>query len=436
MNMLPSGCRYSDFNVFPSNWNTTRASIKKQWRIEYRFYDPAYAELYPDGYQKFIKSGINRIKDLVARQQLLQDLYDQEIDLLVNQGYNPIANKLNKAKAHHEEIEECEDIIDPNTPFIKALRKALDLKEMASESKKDISNKIPHIENAAKMLRVSNSLLADMSIKDIRRKHVRALLKKIGENKGEKWSNNTYNRYRSDLRILFKELNVLEAMELNPIEGIDKKKYDSPKRETLGDPEQRKKIDLFLKERYYTFWRFLHIFYHSGCRETEMVLLERQHVNITAGTFTILVKKGEQYRWVTKAINDNVKYLWEEVIREAESLSSGGSEEKLFIFNEGLAPMWRDKPIRSEQISRRWYRLVKMKEKELGFKVTADFYSLKHLNTTTEVNNEVLLAIDEAQRKAARRNGQTTTAMVRKIYDTNNDERLLELSRRSSSKFA
>ncbi|SHN35645.1 hypothetical protein [Chitinophaga sp. CF418] len=86
MNLLKNGCRYSDFNFFPDNWNTTRASLKKTWRIEYRFYDPEFKEKYPKGYPKVIKARLNRVKTLEDRQQLMRELRDLERDLLKTRG--------------------------------------------------------------------------------------------------------------------------------------------------------------------------------------------------------------------------------------------------------------------------------------------------------------------------------------------------------------
>lgn len=431
MNILKNGCRYSDFNIFPSNWNTTRASLKKIWRIEYRFYDPAFKVQYPEGYPKVVKAGLNRIKDLAGRQQLMKELIFLEKDLLDEQGYNPIVNQ--KKKPTYSSNDEA--LLDPSTPFITALKRGLESKAMDGETRKDIANKIPHIQVAAAVLTIDGKPLADMPIKDVRRKHIRLLFNQIGKNKGDKWTANNFNRYRTDLRIIFEELNELEAMEVNPMDGLKKRKQTIIPRETLSIKE-RVAIDTYLKGKYYQFWRFLHIFYHSGCRESEMVRIERSHVDLSKGRFKVLIKKGESNRWAWKAINNQVTNIWEEVIREADSLPAGGEGERLYLFSEDLKPMWRHREIRSDQITKRWYRLVKKKEEELGFKVTADFYSLKHLSTTESIDVEMEKALLEAQRKVAQRNGHTTTAMVRNIYDVKNEQRELDIKRKAKNKFA
>ena len=39
---LKNGCYTSDIKVHPKNWQSTRASTKKDWYIFYRFYDPSF----------------------------------------------------------------------------------------------------------------------------------------------------------------------------------------------------------------------------------------------------------------------------------------------------------------------------------------------------------------------------------------------------------
>ena len=443
MNLLSNGCRYSDLNVFPENWNTTRASLKKNWRIEYRFYDPAFAERWPNGYFKIIKGGINRIKDLPGRQQLVKELIHLELDLLINQGYNPIGNTYSSRDVS---IDDNLGLISPQTPFIKALELGLESKVMDSESKKDIKCKIPHIEKAARNIKYKGAELADLPISSISRKIIRLVLDEIGKNKGEKWTANNFNRYRTDLRTIFIELNELEAMESNPMDGIRKRKGIKKQRETLT-PEDRKRVDNHLREYQYTFWRFARIFFHSGCREVELLGLTIDNVNLQERWFKVLVKKGASYRWDKKAIEPAVVKLWEEIMQDAEELMkiaktnpnlveaklpNGGKAPKiLYIFSEDLRPMFRGGPIRQEQISRRWNRHVK---RQLG--ITADFYSLKHSRTSEDINSEVRKAIRKATKKAARKNGHTSTKMVEQVYDTQSKDRLLKIKTKSKAHFA
>ncbi|SHN35657.1 hypothetical protein [Chitinophaga sp. CF418] len=107
----------------------------------------------------------------------------------------------------------------------------LDLKVMDLESKKDIKNKLPHVKAAADAIKLNGVLLSNMPIRSIRKKHMRLLLNKIGNNKGDKWTANNFNRYRTNLRTIFIELDDLEAIELNPLDGIRKRKGIKKERE-------------------------------------------------------------------------------------------------------------------------------------------------------------------------------------------------------------
>ncbi len=38
---LPNGCHCSEMTVFPKNWDKPGSSVKKDWYLSYRFYDPS-----------------------------------------------------------------------------------------------------------------------------------------------------------------------------------------------------------------------------------------------------------------------------------------------------------------------------------------------------------------------------------------------------------
>jgi hypothetical protein len=100
-------------------------------------------------------------------------------------------------------------------------------------------------------------------------------------------------------------------------------------------------------------------------------------------------------------------------MEEARRVQSNG--QPVYLFSR------RQKPgltiINEEQISRRWLERIKHKP-ELG-NVTADFYALKHLNSTET------RTIAGAQAAAAQ-NSHKSEAMVVNIYDVHREERKLE----------
>jgi hypothetical protein len=52
---LSNGCKCSEPKVNPANWETGKASLKKNRFIYYRFYDPSAKDKYPKGKLRIIK---------------------------------------------------------------------------------------------------------------------------------------------------------------------------------------------------------------------------------------------------------------------------------------------------------------------------------------------------------------------------------------------
>src|SRR5579863_9348596 len=88
---LPNGCSISTPSVHPANWNQQGASLKFDWYIQYRFYDPSLkpGDKHSKGKQCVIK-GMNEFKSLADRRQITKDLLANEMNLLQVRGYNPI----------------------------------------------------------------------------------------------------------------------------------------------------------------------------------------------------------------------------------------------------------------------------------------------------------------------------------------------------------
>lgn len=408
---LPNGCHRTKLKVKPENWHTKKASLKKDWYIWYRFHSPEHVNDYPDGMLRIVK-GMNGKKDLVKRQEATRYLIAIQERMLDVSGFNPITGKITD-RIPEASIEMDESGVDSTEKFSTALEKALKSKIAAKSTKIDIRNKIPHIIAAAIKLNIES-----MPIGSIRRKHVRALLNQLGKDRKSSWTNNQFNCYRRDLSILFEELNELEAMDVNPVHGIKKRKVIVAPRE-VPTIEERREIDKFLRANYYTFWRFLHLFFHSSSRETEMMALQLAHVDLKSQRFKVLVHKDNVSKWVSKPIKDIVLPLWTEVITEAQSHCTDNQAESIYLFHEGLKPGVSHRPIRASQISRRWKSHVKDK-----LKVSADFYSLKHLNNTEMM--DVLSSksnVSKAEQQVARSNGHTNTNMVAKVYDIHNKQR-------------
>lgn len=391
MTTLPNGCWCSPITVFPANWETKRADITLKWRITYRFYDPERCEAVSGNIKpKQVVIKANAAKTLKERQATIKSLVEQET-LLLKQGFNPWVNRITADAGVY---------FDENLSFSKALYCALGGLKIEPRTKKDIEFVLKRIISSAAKLGFDF-----LPVKQIKKKHLRMVLDGCA-GLSARFTANTFNNYRKYLSLLYRELCELEIVDGNPVKDIAKQKVIRKQRQILSESEAIRVND-FLQTKHYNFWRFVQIFFASGTRISEIMLLKRKQVFLSDGFFVITIKKGKSQHETKKPINNATAQLWAQVCDAAKPND--------FLFSESLQP--GPVAINPNQITRRWKRLVKDK---LG--IEADFYSLKHLYTTrlTELRDEAT---------AAKLNGHTSTAMVVKIYDVNRQSRELETLR-------
>lgn len=401
MIQLPHGCWMSTPSVNPRNWKKVSASIKKPWYIQYYFHDPAFGDdpKFARGKLCIIK-GMNHYTTSEERREATIALVNEEIRILKVEGFNPITKKFNP-------VIDVNYVVDPNTGFIAALNAVLDRLKCTVHTKEDIRSVIKYFSRATARLQIDHA-----PIKDIRRKHLRLALDECASVK-KKWSANQFNVYRKYLMILFNELVELEACESNPLKAI--KKADTVKRiRTVLTPEERKKVDEILKDKHYTLWRFMHIFFHSGSRESEMVRVQGKDVDLINQRFKVVIKKGRRSIEKWKTIKDIVLPLWQEVMAKC------GPED--YVFSVGLIPGKRS--IRPDQVSRRWNRHIKKKHG-----IQADFYSLKHLNLDETAE---ALSIEYAAKMA----GHSTPVITLQHYAHGQKERDHQILKKVNNSFA
>ncbi|HUZ59147.1 MAG TPA: hypothetical protein VMU83_10225 [Hanamia sp.] len=395
MILLKNGCSYSGLNVTPKNWNSSNAPLKRKWFISYRYYSSEFKK----GKLKIIKGGINHLKTLYERRETVKALLKIEKDLVERQGYNPILNEVI--------TENTDYIIAPDCGFNRALKLAYDRLEYEETTMSDLRSVIKGVSEAATRLQLSHK-----PINEIKRRNILSILDNCSEHIAH-WSAKRYNKYKAYLSILFKELLNVEAIEGNPVRDIEKKTTIKTMREVLTQ-EERKKINKYLMENYFNFWRFLQIFFHSGARETELMKLKKEKVFINDQYYIVTVMKRGQPTEVKKPIKDSVKKLWEEISNEAKVGQ--------FLFSKNLCP--GADSISPRQITRRWKTHVKDK-----LKITADFYSLKHLNLD-EVSE--ILSLEAASKMASHLSTKTTEGS----YTIGKSERDLKQLRGLNNSFA
>lgn len=418
MKSLHNGCSRSEISVTPTNWNTAKASIKKKWRIHYRFYDPAFKNNPELWGKQILLRGMNKFKDLAQRQAATRILLEKENDLLDNRGYNPVTN------TYCYNIEQIEEI-NPTTSFIEALWKAHAMLKGVHDMLIDIKSAIKGIALAAgKLYDTSHQKpYSALKISQVSRKHLIYIFKQCAKD-NTRFSANRQNKYRAYLLMLFKELLKVEAVDSNPVTDIPIEKAGTRKLRQVLTGTERMIIDTNLRAWDYTFWRYMRIFFRSGSRTTEMLSLKNDgSVNLEAQEFRITVKKGKSYMEQIRPIPDDILPLWVEVMEQCRPGQ--------YLFSRGFLP--GQSKIRRDNVSDRWKKYVKDDPVEgdpvgHGLGIKKDFYSLKHLNTDK---------IDEQLdiEHAAATDGHTTIATTQKHYAVNHLKRKIERLKKTSVDF-
>lgn len=403
MKNLSNGCSYSELWVSPEDWRTTTAksAIGKQWYVQCYFFDPLYAEKYPKGFP--FRKKLNRLKTIDERKAAVK-LYLEEIPkLFEDKGWNPIT----KTFMIPEEPVYNNDDVTPDTKIMDALWFAWQRLEIEKRTSSELKGILTRFEKAVIRLRLNT-----VKISEFKRKQYRLVIDNIEKTEG-KFSAHKYNKYRTYISILFRELLEYEAIDSNVIKDIRKRVQERKLREVLSEKD-REIVNQFLKDNYPEFWRFTIIFFHSGGRITELLRLQIKDVDLDKQVYRTLIKKGNKLNWIERPIKDIALHLWQR--------SVFGARPDDYVFSDGLIP--GPKMIAYKNIQRRWKMHIKDK-----LDITADFYSLKHLNLDQTAE---LLSLEDAARLA----GHTSTSMVVNHYAVGEQNRKLERLKKLNNKFA
>jgi integrase len=367
--------------------------MARNWQIQYYFYDNALKK------RKYVRiKGMNRLKTLLERREATAQLIENELYNLKEKGYNPFTGKF---------CIERFGSIEPTEGFIDALRKAFKLLKLEGTTMQDISSAINFFETAAKRIGIER-----LEIQSIKRRHLRQVLETVGELK-KSWSAYSFNNCRAYMLMLYKKLLEEDAVDVNPVKEIPKQKIIFKLKRVL-DENERGRIDTHLKEVDPNYRRFIHIFFHSGGRKTELVRLKVADVNLEKQVFKLFIKKGSQQREELRAIKNIALDFWKEQL--------DGAAPDNYIFSSNFKPGKRKTT--PKHISNKWRLYVKE-----GLGIDIDFYSLKHLNL-----DETAKLLDAAA--ASKMAGHTSTMITLKHYLVNEEERKMEKLRKVNNDFA
>jgi len=452
---LPNGCGYTKPYVNPIDWDQPNAFLDTEWYIEYWFFDPTFKETFPRGKRCRFKKGFKDAKTLTERRKVVKEALRKIKEKLEN-GYNPITKQtlkqeesynlrpqypeesalrptnennkistsqdlLNVAQKVAVETEKAQQIAEekkddtfvihiltPDLPFIEALWKAYRKLKGVPAHLGDVRGAIRAMNRAAFLLNYLS-----IPISEITPQHIMLsfeLLAKINP----KFTDKTRNKLRSYLVSLFRELAIARAVSSNFIKELPILPEDKPLRRVLEE-EEIIKLDRYLKERDYNYWRFIHLFHQSGCRETEFSKVRVGNVNLNKREFSVWVLKGRVYREVIKPIALPVLHLWREVISEchmfANEIKVSSIVDEIYLFSKFIKPGFFS--IRPDQFGRRWKKYVK---DDLG--IDKDLYKLKHLYSDRIA---AALSLQHAQDQNSHEFAATTL-----IYTVNEEERRRE----------
>ena len=406
---LPHGCTCSMPSVHPKNYNKPGADITKDWYIQYRFYDPSDKQYAKSG-KLIINKGMNHYKDLPGRISATETILADELDLLQEQGWNPIK------KCCVPVIRTLAESIRPDTPFPTALEYALPRIDCTDKYRRQIKLGLEHIAVAIKKLGLHRTPVQNIAVRD-----TSMVLEQVGLDKGG-WSASNFNHHRTYLLILFNTIVPLANMNGNPIKNIKKKK-EPKKLPVLLTREQRQTIHENLHRTNYRFWRYIHIFHASGGRSTELFALSDTDVDLANQRYKVMIKKNN-YTEEWKPIKTVVLPLWEEIMREVAEIRKNNPDVKgrVLLFSTRLRP--GIVPVNPETIGKKWRVQVKLR-----FGIESDFNKLKHLNAT-EIRESLGLSAAVAM------NSHTSDKMVTRVYDINHKQREFELLKKADNKFA
>lgn len=411
--LLPNGCSCSTPSVNPKNWKTCKVSaLKKDWQIQYYFYDPEF----PKPKRPIVIKGMNSYHNLIDRRAVTQAILDDEINALVKLGYNPYLKKYIQQRP-----DKPKKLMNPDLLIIEAFRLAHSKIKGTQEHLKQIEYAINRFEKAAIKLRMN-----EITIYNFRRSELKEIFDFLN------LTDNYFNKFKAYFSSLFKELIEYECCETNLTRDIQKRTIIKNQREVMEVPL----VELILEKLrpdHPEFYRYAKIFFYSGGRSTELFSVQAKDVNLDNQEYQVLIKKGKQYVWETKIIIQNAIPFWTEVVEKCKSKED-------YLFSYGLVP--GPEKNTSKQITIRWRTHVKkklvVKDNLIYFKadldkindfeyesITADFYSMKHtfLDLLDSLQDENDNSINTAKEIANHRTDKITHG----VYTTGRVKRKNEI---------
>lgn len=408
------GCSFTDLWVSVDDWKTTKskAALKQDWYVQCYFFDPLFKDKYPKG--RVFRRRLNKLKTLEERQAAAAYLL-KEIPKMFLDGYNHITEKYMVP----EVVPEPEpDKLSPDMPIVTAIEAVWDI--IRNDALQSIPPKERDKVKPFDDVRIAKNRFVkglqqlrydDIPVGEVKLSIIKETISHI------KITDGYYNKFMSYMSKLYTELIEYGCIEQNPFKLFKKKKNTTKAREVLTD-EQFDGIMSYLKNHHYGLYRYAMVFYQSGARSTELMMVQKKDVDLERQEYKVLIKKGNQYVEEIKVIMKAALPLWQELMKAAKY-------GNYYLFSEWLKP--GPEPIAPRQISRKWNKYIKKRySNETGQSITADFYALKHrfLDRLDAQQEDILKdSVNLAQLHASHRSSNITNA----VYLVNKKKREREI---------
>jgi site-specific recombinase XerD len=390
------------------------------WEISYRFTDGNLKKTMQK--RITVPKKLNYPQRKLFIEQTVKDIREK----IIEQGFNPFTNECINPEAVVLQQNGTSNKIDLRQAFEKVFERLKD----DTRTKSDIKSMLNYIYPAMEQLNY-----ASLPVDKITRDHIENILEacgkikvntiipidKKGKTKRGIWTSYTYNHYRGYLSKLFSDIEKKRWIDDNPVRKIEKEKQVKRIRKELSKDERMRVLE-HLSKNHPEFCRFVIIFHANGSRIIETLRVKKEDVDLEKWRFKVLVKKGrgdhhEQWRTICSYVEKEWEYLYK--------LAKPGE----YIFAEGLLPGTREKPIRRDQITRRWRDHVKDK-----LDIEADIYSLKHSNLD-EIADQMIV-LQEATTLSQIAAGHASPVVTMEHYLKGHKQREHELLRKINNKFA
>lgn len=368
--------------------------LSKSWFVYFRYDKKLFRFKYGINY-------INNYKKREAEANLLRDALHEKLKL----GWNP-------------NIPDIYSIVNDYN-LIDALDFALDKKKsvLAKKSISAYTGSLNFIKEAIKELGLSY-----ISIKDIRRIHIKTILEKVKEQRNA--TNKSYNKYLTHFGAILSELIQYDIIETNP---ADKIKHLPVEESILHNPASIKdieKIKTELKLKDPNFYNFVSVIFHLGIRPDEILQIQLSMIDFENGIITLIPKntKGrKKYRILP--INKHLMEFFDSMYLQhlpkdfylfgSFRMPGKGNVGPKLDFIPGPTHINRD------TATRRWEKIVK-----IGLKIYMTLYAMKKHGANMKLSSGISLeAISE---QFGHSKIETTKIYTTMLNEINRNEVLLK----------